>query len=62
MGLFCLSRHLWLLFRSQSRSGGVERVRCDATMSCVHMCVVHRVPVLCHVSDVLNDFVARLPY
>ncbi|XP_028426006.1 voltage-dependent L-type calcium channel subunit alpha-1C isoform X6 [Perca flavescens] len=26
MGLFCLSRHLRLLFRAQSRSGGVERV------------------------------------
>lgn len=37
MGLFCLSRHLRLLFRSQSRSGGVERVRgCHV---CTDVCV-----------------------
>lgn len=38
MGLFCLSRHLRLLFRSQSRSGGVERVRGRAAVvMCVQM-------------------------
>lgn len=35
MGLFCLSRHLRLLFRSQSRSGGVERVRGYSVVMCV---------------------------
>lgn len=39
MGLFCLSRHLRLLFRSQSRSGGVERVRGCAVVMCVQKSV-----------------------
>lgn len=39
MGLFCLSRHIRLLFRSQSRSGGVERVRGYAVIMCVQYCI-----------------------
>lgn len=35
MGLFCLSCHLRLFFRSQSRSGSVERVRGYAVVTCV---------------------------
>ncbi len=46
MGLFCLSGHLRLLFRSQSRSGGVERVRGFAVVMCVHVCVFMFVFVL----------------
>lgn len=39
VGLFCLSRHLRLLFRSQSRSGGVERVRGCPVALCLQICV-----------------------
>lgn len=47
MGLFCLSRHLRLLFRSQSRSGGVERVRGRAAVvMCVQMSVSESVFVM----------------
>lgn len=52
MGLFCLSRHLWLLFRSQSRSGCVERVRGCPVRECVE-CSSVPVFVVC------NDSPAR---
>ena len=52
MGLFCLSRHLRLLFRSQSRSGGVERVRGCAVVMCVQMSVS-----MCVVCDVAVQYI-----
>lgn len=63
MGLFCLSRHLRLLFRSQSRSGGVERVRgCAVVMCvCVGVCCVQCGCTVHSVLDVINDHATRLP-
>lgn len=70
MGLFCLSRHLRLLFRSQSRSGGVERVRGHAAVVvCTNVCEWDCVCDCClwcgctgyNVLDVPNDYATRLP-
>lgn len=57
MGLFCLSRHLRLFFRSQPCSGCVERVRACAVVMCSYMCEVNLLAAF----DTADD-VARLPY